>query len=776
MKKRTFFDKIANRFGYIKRIALSSMGALELPSWPNRKTVDFLTAYKSWVYACVKARANDVARIELRLHKIKNRNTGEVEEIMEHDVLSLLRTVNPWQTFRDLIYGTQAYIDLAGEAFWYLDKLGTPEDDAKKRKIKSIWMLRPDYITIKTDSKKFITGYWYTVPGNTKISIPIDQLIHFKEFNPLDPYRGLGVVQAAAMAVDTDDFAQIYNRKFFTNSAIPSVILSTDQKLDDDTIKRMRAQWQNEYGGKDKAHRVAIMEGGLDIKPFSLSQKEMEFLGGRGFTRDEILALFQTPKSVLGMTEDVTVSNAEATDIIFAKRVVKPLMEKMRDVLNEFLLTQYEDGEDLIFTFDDPIPVDKKEKLERYKILHELGAISSNEIRVAEGLDEIDGLDQFYIAINRMPIVGGGDDDDGEKPIKFVKGKDYIRVPAKNVRQKIRDDITSKITDDVVSAFRKALIIKDIKTDDDDLKQTKYTYEQTEAFHKQLVSKSENFEEQYKNTLVKIFTRQEKETLERFDDVTKALRPKDVEKIIIKLERENKLAAEVLLPIIKGMVDDAGNDTLDFLGLDELVFDTTEASVLEFNKVTALKGIKGLNKTTKSKLRKVLSFGIGEGQSIPEITRAIKGVYKEATSKRAQTIARTEILKAANKGSLEAMRQSQIVAGKEWFTALDEKVCEWCGPMHGKIKRLETNYFNQGESFMGRKGGIIKFGFDDIEVPPLHPRCRCTLIPIVSGTRSTIPLKKTVEMPTIDREELKKELKEEIESEVFDELEKTLNE
>jgi hypothetical protein len=41
-----------------------------------------------------------------------------------------------------------------------------------------------------------------------------------------------------------------------------------------------------------------------------------------------------------------------------------------------------------------------------------------------------------------------------------------------------------------------------------------------------------------------------------------------------------------------------------------------------------------------------------------------------------------------NIASEEAWRQSEVVEAKEWFTAKDERVCEFCGPMNGKTVGL----------------------------------------------------------------------------------------
>ncbi len=88
---------------------------------------------------------------------------------------------------------------------------------------------------------------------------------------------------------------------------------------------------------------------------------------------------------------------------------------------------------------------------------------------------------------------------------------------------------------------------------------------------------------------------------------------------------------------------------------------------------------------------------------------------------RAQTIARTETLRAVNRGRLEAYRQA-ITAGKldpvdvrrRWLTAHDELVCPVCR----SIPLLNARGIALDAVYLSADGPI--------DAPPVHPRCRCT--------------------------------------------------
>lgn len=751
MKKESFVEKLLKGFGWVKQpsVSITTSGEFGLPVEASRKTEDYLKSLKGWVYTCVKARAEDVSAMKLRLMRVKDRKTGEVEEVTEHEVLSLLRKVNPWLTQGQLFEYTQSFRDLAGEAFWYLVKGG----ESPTSPIVEVWMLRPDYITIKASKTDFIEAYEYQVPGATKVRFSPDEIIHFKEFNPVDPYRGLSVVGAAALAVDSEEFAEKYNAKFFKNSAIPAVVLSTEQKLDDSIVKRMRTQWINEYGGPEKAHKVAILEGGTDIKPFSISHKDMEFLKGMEANAEKIRAIFRVPKSVLGMTEGVTVSNAEATDLIFAKRVVKPLMRKFVDTLNEFLLPKYKDGENLFFVFDDPIPENREQVLRSYETLFKLAAITPNEIRDREGLDTVPGLDEFYIQSSVQPLNGSEEDEESEAtPRKFVK-KIKVDIPHKTIKGLIAEKVSLEVKNKVISEIAQGYNLETGKVKDaNEIGRSQVPKETAEKYWLKQVEESEEFEQTFKRGLIKIFNRQEANTLEALDKTQKAVDKSDIEDILFDLAEENKVAVDILVPVIKEYMAVAGEEAMNLVD-SSITFDVTEETIKKFLKGRALKGIRKMNRVTRAALRVVLADAVKEGLGIPETARKIRDVFGDAKTYRAERIARTEILKAGNEAQVEAYKQSGVVMGKEWFTALDEGVCQWCQPMHGRVKSLDGNFFIQGESFTGTKGGILRLDFETVDEPPLHPQCRCVMLPVVG--RSAKPQKKTKKL---DKDEIVNEV------------------
>lgn len=90
---------------------------------------------------------------------------------------------------------------------------------------------------------------------------------------------------------------------------------------------------------------------------------------------------------------------------------------------------------------------------------------------------------------------------------------------------------------------------------------------------------------------------------------------------------------------------------------------------------------------------------------------------------RGYNIARTELAYAYNKGMDEGIRQAQAdgymgTTVKIWCTADDERVCQTCGGLEGKVIAMDDDFeFSTRLNLPGIK-----------RIPPAHPGCRCAVM------------------------------------------------
>lgn len=657
----------------------------------------YLLEYKNWVAACVTARAEEVGNIELILYKGKGKDRVVVEE---HEALDLLDRVNDGMTRHELFLATQSFKDLDGNAFWYLARDG---QDGKGT-IQAIYPMRPDKVTlvISKENPLQVEGYVFMQSDGQKIPLQPTEVLHHKTFNPLGyhpfPHRGMGVVEMAAWAIDTDNEARNWNYNFFKNSARPDGLLTTagDSSMDEDEYKRLQEEWQTKHGGSDNSHKVAILGGGLKWTDISRSQKDMDFTGQRTFSRDEILSIFRVPKSIIGITDDVNRANAEASVYVFALRTVKPLMQQLVDTLNEFYLPLFGD-EALKFDFKSPVTEDRKADIEEYQRGLQDGWLSINEVRKIEGLPVVEGGDTLYMPLNYQAV--GTVPAEEAAPKKSIE-KSEKPESQKSIAEKAIDKITKQKTVGKLPAAKKLYQIKHLSVEAKD--QYIGIWKANLAKNNEPLIKKLKvyFDKQEKEVLANV--RQELKGFERTEFKYKALSD-----FVFSEDEQVQAGISFITPFLKEYIKIAGEAAMVLIGGTK--FDPNTEDLQKFVATRAQFFTESINGTTREDLLTSIKEGLDDGDSIEDIEQRVADVFDIAKGSRTMTIARTETSAASNAGSTNAYIQAGVEK-VEWMV-VDPKD-EDCRDNEGVVVKI-------GDQFPS----------GDTE-PPIHPNCECTTLPI----------------------------------------------
>jgi hypothetical protein len=160
-------------------------------------------------------------------------------------------------------------------------------------------------------------------------------------------------------------------------------------------------------------------------------------------------------------------------------------------------------------------------------------------------------------------------------------------------------------------------------------------------------------------------------------------------------------------------------------------FDIENPRVTAFIERRKFKFAFDTNKTTMEALRKAFDASISAGEGIPAMTNRVNEVFNFAKKHRAERIARSEVIRASNFGAEQAYIQSGVVKEKEWLVSKDDRLCPYCEPMSGKRVALGMVFFQQGD-VLHDENQTLRLDYEDIHHPPLHPHCRCTLVPVLA--------------------------------------------
>ena len=377
------------------------------PVWTPRNYTSFAKeGYQAnvYVFAAIRQIAMACAGIPWLVYR-KNRS-GQVEELDDHPLVTLLNRPNPWQGSGRFFENVTAFLMLSGNS--YIEAVG-PEN----RPPKELYVLRPDRVkVIPGNAQQLIGGYEYQVDSH-KVRLQAEEVLHLKLFNPLNDWYGMGPIEAAARSVDQNNESRAWNVSLLQNAARPPGALITKEELTEEQFNRLKKQVQEQYAGHKNAGRPLLLEGGMDWKDLALSPADMHWLEGLKLSAREIAIAFGVPPELIGDTSNKTYSNYQEARLAFYTETILPLMDWLKDELNNWLVPQFGD-ERLFVDYDkdeiEALQEDRGAVWDRAMEAVRQGVLTRNEARVLLGYEEIEGGDVLMVPGNMLPlnVVGGG--------------------------------------------------------------------------------------------------------------------------------------------------------------------------------------------------------------------------------------------------------------------------------------------------------------------------------------------------------------------------------
>lgn len=744
-----------------KAIADLGAGFLELGNKPlsGEKSVSkkLIQSFYGWVYANVTALAEEISKIDYELYKVTLvKGEPTLEEIKAHPILDLLDKPNEFTTASQFTYMLESYLELTGDAFILLDKPTMPT---------SMTLLQPDKVTLTLgnpmDGDFVVQNYIYTdtVDGKKmQVTYEPDVILHIKTPNPQNPYRGKSVVEAAATSIDTSNLAQEFLKIFFNNAAVPNFALTSDQRITDEDIKRIQKQFKSRYGGVSNAFKTLILGGGL--KPITVQQtgQQMQMIELLSATRDEIMAMFKNTKASLGIVEDVNRANAEASLLGWKESVIRPKMNRITDTLNEELIPKF--GVNLVLGFCDPVPDDDQGEIDKVQKLYSNAGkqvMSINEARELLDLPALPGSENDDVS---QPVAYSPPTiDNPPAPLKHINLKRHFRRHKTyewiETQQKIYAE-AHDIAERVVKSKKKAVVkeapVAELMPAPRDYQN--FDYAAASDYWAKQIHITDAAEHKFDNAIAKFIDHLQTVTLDNLQHIvpksakskTKAVNPFDE-------DLEVKSAIDLFTPLYADIARLAGGEA-DKLLPGKSSFLPSKNLTENISKAVELFATSFV-KTDKDKLTAIISDGISNGQSVPQISNAIQEQFAQFSKNQSKVISRTETLRASNMGAYDAYKQSDVVEATQWFTARDNRVDEDCAELDGQIMDLGKDFFDSS--------------YATGEQPPLHPNCRCVLLPVIVSTKQ-MTLEKEIADLKAEQEVAAKELAEK--DQIITELEK----
>ena len=349
------------------------------------------------VYACVRLLAETVAGLPLHLYRTKDGGSAK-ERAMDHTLYKLLyRQPNPEMTsfsFREVM---MTHLLLWGNCYAQIIRDG-------KNGVLGLYPLLPENMEIDRDDKGqiFYIYHAYTdeKPGenNKDIYFRRDEIFHVPGlgFNGLVGFSPIAMMKNA---LGTTLAVEKYGSSFFKNGAQPSGVLEHPGVLKDPS--KIRENWSAVYGGANNAHKVAVLEEGMQYKAISLPPEDSQFLSTRQFGVNEICRIFRVPPHMVQDLEHATFSNIEHQSIDFVVHTLTPWLVRFEQAIVKDLLMEEEQDEYFPkFNVDGLLRGDYQSRMQGYATGISNGFLSPNDIHRLENWDLIPaekGGDDYYL-------------------------------------------------------------------------------------------------------------------------------------------------------------------------------------------------------------------------------------------------------------------------------------------------------------------------------------------------------------------------------------------
>ncbi|MHC5035580.1 MAG: phage portal protein, partial [Planctomycetota bacterium] len=469
-----------------------------------------------------------------------------------------------------------------------------------------------------------------------------------------------------------------------------------------DQAELLSRQIDKRLKGQDKAHKWAVMRAEVGMTSASdvgLSPKDAEFIAGLKWSLEDVCRAYGIPLDLVG--GERTYENVNAAMKAVWTNTIIPEAEMLADDITEQLLPMFPGAAD-VAKFDWTQVHELQE--DRAEIVAQINSLA-DKVPINKLLSEFmpqllpeqgqgyEWGDEPLVPINMVPISQAGQlAGFGQMSAQPAGTRRVFTVPA------------------LPSPQARAI---------------EYDGEDHRRLWGRFVARTEREEGPFAAFVRDLFRRQQQSVLAKLKG-----RSRDAAEVVANPfnlgEWVKKFRVEVR-PLLRALLERVGQEAIEDL-LDSLPdpvdidFDVDDPRMMRFLEQRAQRFAEKVNETTWGELQEALGEGMAEGEGIPELAARVKKVMGDRIESSAETIARTEVIGAANGGTLETWRQSGVVEGKMWLAAIDQRTRDSHIRAHGQVVGINEDFVL--DSGMGPAPGQIGVGGEDIN-------CRCTMTAVL---------------------------------------------
>lgn len=425
------------------------------PKW-NADTAITEALYSNiYVYACARARAQDLAALPIRVGADPDKPK---DFDPNHPLAKLLGPAPGGPTMnisaRRLIAWTLMQYDVTGRFAW---EIAAPVRNRRDGVPFELWPLPTGRLTPKASDggAQWFSGFEFTVDSGRKKNLSNEQVLYYWRPSQDDFREPESLLQAARLNVSIAVMQDRYDYAFILNDARPAAVVvheAFEVKRERDAFRR---QFLESHRGPDNAGKTAFVETSRDgatpkdsllIQSLGLSQRDAEFIERYENEIRAICVAFATPLSRLADSSRRTYANAERETLNYWRNAVKPAGVELAEAFNIGLMPLLGDSNNVCWFDTTGIP--ELEPPRRFAVgdipeLVEKGIITQNEGRHGIELPAVPGGDDFRLG--NEEDAPAPDPNEGDAPVGTPESGARV-IPLQRQVRSVDDAIGPSVT------------------------------------------------------------------------------------------------------------------------------------------------------------------------------------------------------------------------------------------------------------------------------------------------------------------------------------------
>lgn len=316
--------------------------------------------------------SNTIASMPVKLYKVKQ---GKVESLDDDTRVRMLNgdtgdTLDAFQMKKAMV------------ADYLLGKGGYCYIERSRNEVVALRYVEDIYITVLKNFKPIFKDYVILVEGEQYQPYDFIKLLR----NTTDGASGKGLTVEVSKALETAYQTLLYQLGLVKSGGNKKGFLKSTRKLGQDEINTLKKAWSKMYA--ENSENVVVLNNGLEFQEANFSSVETQLDQNKNTLRDEINQIFHINPNDFMLT---------------FKEAIYPIIRAFETALNRDLLLEKE-KKNHFFEFDvkEIVKASLEERYQSYKLAKETGFMTLNEIRRAENMEDVEGLDVINVGLGAV--------------------------------------------------------------------------------------------------------------------------------------------------------------------------------------------------------------------------------------------------------------------------------------------------------------------------------------------------------------------------------------